>query len=59
MHTSFATLGVDTLTKAIPYCHYEIKDSDKTAVLYYLQTMKDLGFGKQMGEELPDDEFFL
>lgn len=58
IHTSFASLGVDTLKAAIPNCHYQLLESDKEAVNYYLQMMIDLGFGKQMGETLPNDEFF-
>lgn len=57
-HSSFANLGKDVLVKSIPNCHYQLLESDKDAVLYYLQTMMDLGFGKQMGSSLPDDEFF-
>lgn len=58
LHESFKTIGEADLTKAIPNCHYGLLESDKEAVLYYLQTMKDLGFGKQMGENLPDENFF-
>lgn len=59
IHASFETLGVDTLTASIPYCHFQVLDTDKEAVNYYLQMMMDLGFGKQMGESLPDDDFYL
>lgn len=58
LHTSFETLGVKTLVSAIPNCHYQILESDKEAVNYYLQMMIDLGFSKQMGESLPVDEFY-
>lgn len=58
LHASFATLGVDTLVSAIPNCHYQILESDKEAVNYYLQMMIDLGFSKQMGGSLPVDEFY-
>ena len=58
LHTSFETLGVETLVSAIPNCHYQILESDKEAVNYYLQMMIDLGFSKQMGESLPVDEFY-
>lgn len=58
LHTSFETLGVETLVSAIPNCHYQILESDKEAVNYYLQMMIDLGFSKQMGEVLPVDEFY-
>ncbi len=58
IHTSFASLGKETLISAIPNCHYQLLESDKEAVNYYLQMMIDLGFGKQMGEVMPDDEFF-
>lgn len=59
MHKSFETLGVETLVSAIPNCHYQILESDKEAVNYYLQMMIDLGFSKQMGGSLPKDEFYL
>ena len=58
LHTSFETLGVETLVSAIPNCHYQILESDKEAVNYYLQMMIDLGFSKQMGGSLPVDEFY-
>ena len=58
LHTSFETLGVETLVSAIPNCHYQFLESDKEAVNYYLQMMIDLGFSKQMGEVLPVDEFY-
>ena len=58
MHTSFETLGKEVLISAIPNCHYQIVQNEKEAVNYYLQMMIDLGFGKQMGESLPKDEFF-
>ena len=58
MHTSFETLGKEVLVSAIPNCHYQIIENEKEAVNYYLQMMMELGFGKQMGESLPKDEFF-
>ncbi len=58
IHASFASLGTETLAASIPNCHYQLLASDQAAVNYYLQMMIDLGFGKQMGEVLPDDEFF-
>lgn len=59
LHTSFASLGEETLVTAIPNCHYQILESDKEAVNYYLQMMIDLGFSKQMGGSLPVDEFYF
>lgn len=56
--STFASLGVDVLVKAIPNCHYEILESDKDAVEYYLNKMIELGFGKQMGESIPDEDFY-
>lgn len=58
---TFQTLGKDTLVKAIPNCHYNIldKEDEKKAVNKYLQFLLDLGFGKQVGEKLPGEEFFL
>lgn len=58
LHTSFASLGKDVLVTAIPNCHYQVLESDKEAVNYYLQMMIDLGFSKQMGGSLPVDEFY-
>ena len=58
LHASFASLGEQTLISAIPNCHYQILESDKEAVNYYLQMMIDLGFSKQMGGSLPVDEFY-
>lgn len=58
LHSSFATLGKEVLVSAIPNCHYQILESDKEAVNYYLQMMMDLGFSKQMGGSLPVDEFY-
>lgn len=58
LHSSFESLGKDVLVSAIPNCHYQLLESDKEAVNYYLQMMIDLGFGKQMGETLPVDEFY-
>lgn len=58
LHTSFESLGKEVLTNAIPNCHYQILESDKEAVNYYLQMMIDLGFAKQMGGSLPVDEFY-
>ncbi len=58
LHSSFETLGKEVLISAIPNCHYQILESDKEAVNYYLQIMMDLGFDKQMGGSLPDDEFY-
>ena len=61
MHKSFETVGEAALTKAIPNCHFIIMDHDKevAAVNEYLQYMIDLGFGKQAGDKLPNEEFFL
>lgn len=59
MHKSFETIGAEILEAAIPNCHYAILDSDKEAVLYYLQQMMDLGFTAQMGGKLPDEGFFI
>ncbi|MBQ4570349.1 MAG: transporter substrate-binding domain-containing protein [Bacilli bacterium] len=58
LHASFESLGKEVLTNAIPNCHYQILESDKEAVNYYLQMMIDLGFSKQMGGSLPVDEFY-
>ncbi len=58
LHQSFKSLGVETLTSAIPNCHYQIIEQEKEAVNYYLQMMIDLGFSKQMGGSLPVDEFY-
>ena len=58
LHTSFESLGKEVLISAIPNCHYQIIESDKEAVNYYLQMMIDLGFSKQMGGSLPVDEFY-
>ena len=58
---SFETLGEEALVKAIPNCHFNIlgKDDEKNAVNKYLQYLLDLGFGKQVGEKLPGEEFYL
>ena len=58
LHSSFEALGKEVLVSAIPNCHYQILESDKEAVNYYLQMMIELGFSKQMGEKLPVDEFY-
>jgi hypothetical protein len=34
-------------------------DKEVAAVNEYLQYMIDLGFGKQAGDKLPNEEFFL
>ena len=59
LHASFASLGKDTLVKAIPHSHFNILGDDKAAVLFYLQKMIDLGFAAQVGGSLPADEFFI
>ena len=61
MHKSFETVGEAALTKAIPNCHFIIMNHDKevAAVNEYLQYMIDLEFGKQAGDKLPNEEFFL
>ena len=58
-HSSFATLGASTLEKAIPNCHYLIKENEKESVLYYLEQMMELGFAAQIGGKLPDEGFFI
>ncbi len=61
IHKSFETLGKDALVKAIPNCHFAIldKNDEKAAVNKYLQFLIDLGLGKQVGDKLPSEEFFL
>ncbi len=61
INETFATLGEATLVKAIPNCHFQImdKETEKNAVETYLQNMIDLGFSKQVGDKVPDEEFFL
>ncbi len=61
LNDTFKTLGADALTKAIPNCHFNVlnKKEEKEAVNKYLQLMIDLGFSKQVGDKLPDEEFFL
>ena len=59
LNQTFKTLGADTLVKAIPNCHYNILDNEKSAVNKYLQLLIDLGLGAQVGGKLPDEEFFV
>lgn len=61
IHKSFETLGKAALVKAIPNCHFNIlnKEDEKKAVEKYLQYLLDLGFGKQVGDKLPSEEFYL
>ena len=59
LNQTFKTLGAETLVKAIPNCHYNILDNEKSAVNKYLQLLIDLGLGAQVGGKLPDEEFFV
>ena len=61
LNDTFKTIGAEALTKAIPNCHFNVlsKKEEKEAVNKYLQLMIDLGFSKQVGDKLPDEEFFL
>ena len=58
LHESFATLTKEVLEASIPNCHFDILESDKDAVNFYLQKMIDLGFSKQVGGKLPSEGFF-
>ena len=61
LNETFQTLGEQALVKAIPNCHFAIleKDKEMAAVKTYLEKMISLGFSKQVGDKVPDDEFFL
>lgn len=61
LNETFQTLGEQALIKAIPNCHFAIleKDKEMAAVKTYLEKMISLGFSKQVGDKVPDDEFFL
>lgn len=59
MYSSFEKLGKDCLIKAIPNCHFSIKDNQKEAIEYYFNTMMDLGFAQQIGGKLPDENFYI
>ncbi len=61
LNETFKTLGKDALVKAIPNCHFSIesKKEEKKAVEKYLELMISLGFSNQVGDKVPDEEFFL
>lgn len=59
MHDSFNKLGKETLIKAIPQCHFGIEENQKEAINYYFQTLIDLGLSKQIGEKIPDENFYF
>ena len=61
INDTFKTLGEEALVKAIPNCHFSIesKKNEKLAVEKYLELMISLGFSKQVGDKVPDEEFFL
>lgn len=61
LNDTFKTLGSEALAKAIPNCHFMTlnRKQEIEAVNKYLQLMIDLGFSKQVGDKLPDEEFFL
>ena len=59
LNQTFKTLGAETLIKAIPNCHFNVYENERSAVNKYLQSLIDLGLGAQVGGKLPDEEFFL
>lgn len=59
MYSSFTKLGKECLIKAIPNCHFSIETNQKELIEYYFNTMIELGFSKQIGEKLPDENFYF
>lgn len=61
LNETFKTLGEVALEKAIPNCHFNVlsKEDEMKAVKKYLDLMIELGFSKQVGDKVPDEEFFL
>ena len=59
---SFATIGEEALTSAIPNCSFDYKTEssiEKSAVEKYLGYVEQLGFGATFGGTLPDNEFYI
>ena len=57
-YQAFETLGKDTLTQAIPNCHYGIDENQKAAIDFYFNKLNELGMSAQYGGELPNEEFY-
>lgn len=59
--SSFETVGVANLEKAIPNCWISLKTKaeEQTAISYYAQKLIDLGLGAQIGGSVPSEEFYL
>lgn len=55
---TFAKLGKEILTIAIPNCHYQLLESDQEAVEFYLNKLNELGLDKMYGGKLPDEGFY-
>lgn len=58
MYKGFEKLGQETLTSAIPNCHYGIDENQKAAIEYYFNKLNELGLAAQYGGELPSEEFY-
>lgn len=59
--TSFETVGVANLERAIPNCWINLKTTveEKDAIDYYAQKLIDLGLAAQIGGVIPSEEFYL
>lgn len=56
--STFEKLGVSTLIKAIPNCHFELVDNEKTAIESFFNILNDLGLSAMYGNTMPDDSFY-
>lgn len=51
-------VGTETLTKAIPLCHFINTKYNKAEIEFYFNKLIDLGLGKTIGDKLPDEDFY-
>lgn len=60
LHTSFKTMGQETLIKSMPYCNYKLltAEVEKAAVENYFEILISLSLSAQVGGKLPGSEFY-
>lgn len=55
---TLSKIGVETLVKAIPNCHFINEKYNKLEIEFYFNKLIELGLGKTIGDKLPDEDFY-
>ena len=56
--SNLATIGQDTLEKAIGNCNLRVEENDQEAIEFYFEKVIALGIGVTVGGKLPDEAFY-